>query len=114
MTSPKDGELLRIYLGELDKVDGRPRYELIVREAHRQGLAGATVLSGVLGFGAGSRMHAAKILELSSDLPVVVEIVDTPEHLAAFLPWLEAHLGNEALATLEKVRILSGGRPPPA
>ncbi|MHC1788415.1 DUF190 domain-containing protein [Solidesulfovibrio sp.] len=83
-------ELVRIYCGESDRVDGRPVYELLVEEARRHGAAGATVLRGVLGFGAGSLVHTAKILRLSEDLPMVVEIADRPERIEALLPRLEA------------------------
>jgi len=83
-------ELLRVYCGESDRVDGRPVYELLVELAREHGAAGATVLRGVLGFGAGSLVHTAKILRLSEDLPMVVEIADRPERIEALLPRLEA------------------------
>src|ERR1700704_4982239 len=97
-----DAELLRIFIGESDKLHGRSLYEAIVEEARRRGLAGATVLRGTLGFGANSRIHTAKILRLSEDLPMVVEVVDAPEKIAAFLPDLDALIG-EGLVTLERV-----------
>ena len=101
---PKDGKLLRIFVGESDKHEGRPLYEWIVRKAREQGLAGATVLRGLEGFGAHSRLHTAKILRLSTDLPIVVEIVDTEEKIQAFLPAIDDVI-DEGLATLEKVEI---------
>jgi len=106
MKLPSEASLLRIFIGESDKSDGKPLYEVIVREARRRGLAGATVLRGFLGFGAASRIHTAKILRLSEDLPIVVEIVDAPEKIDAFLPDLDRLIG-EGLVTLEKVRIIS-------
>ncbi len=106
MKLPSEASLLRIFIGESDKSDGKPLYEVIVREARRRGLAGATVLRGFLGFGAASRIHTAKILRLSEDLPIVVEIVDAPEKIDAFLPDLDRLIG-EGLDTLEKVRIIS-------
>lgn len=105
MKLPAEAELLRIFIGESDKHHGRPLYEAIVEEARRRGLAGATVLHGALGFGAHSRIHTAKILRLSQDLPVVIEIVDTPEKIAAFLPDLD-NMMDEGLVTLEKVRVI--------
>jgi len=90
-------EVLRIYIGESDRFEGRLLHEAIVEEAHRRGLAGATVTRGLLGFGAGSRVHTAKILRLSEDLPVVLEIVDRPERIAAFLPLLEDMVGEGAI-----------------
>jgi PII-like signaling protein len=105
MKLASDAELLRIFVGESDKHRGRPLYELIVEEARRRGLAGATVLRGMLGFGANSRIHTAKLLRLSEDLPMVVEIIDTPEKIAAFLPDLD-RLVTEGLVTLEKVRVI--------
>jgi len=104
MVLPEDGHLLRIFIGESDKQAGVPLYEWIVREARKHGLAGATVLRGLAGFGAHSRMHTAKILRLSMDLPIVVEIVDTREKIEAFLPLIDAAI-PEGLATLEKVQI---------
>ncbi len=105
MTLPAEAELLRIFIGESDKYHGRPLYEVIVDEARRKGLAGATVLRGTLGFGASSLIHAAKILRLSEDLPMVVEIVDKPERIAEFLPDLDT-LITEGLVTLERVRVI--------
>lgn len=106
MKLPSEGELLRIFIGQSDKHHGRPLYEHIVEEARRRGLAGATVLHGTLGFGASSRIHTAKILRLSEDLPMVIEIVDKPERIAQFLPDLDT-LIKDGLVTLERVRIIA-------
>ncbi|ADE15513.1 protein of unknown function DUF190 [Nitrosococcus halophilus Nc 4] len=106
MKLQSEAELLRIFIGESDKHQGRPLYEVIVEEARRGGLAGATVLRGTLGFGANSRIHTAKILRLSEDLPMVVEIVDQPERIAEFLPELDTLIG-EGLVTLERVRVIT-------
>jgi hypothetical protein len=104
MTLPDEGKLLRIFIGENDKHEGLPLFEWIVRTAREQGLAGATVLRGMEGFGAHSRLHTAKILRLSSDLPVIVEIVDTEEKIESFLPLIDDAIG-EGLATVEKVEV---------
>lgn len=104
MTLPKDGKLLRVFLGESDKHEGLPLYEWVVRKARERGLAGATVLRGLEGFGAHSRLHTAKILRLSSDLPIVVEIVDTEEKIEGFLPLIDEAI-SEGLATVEKVEV---------
>jgi len=104
MMLPEEGQLLRILIGENDRYGKRPLYEWIVRKARESGLAGATVLRGLEGFGAHSRVHTAKILRLSSDLPIVIEIVDTQEKIAQFLPLIDDAL-TEGLATLEKVKI---------
>ncbi len=104
MILPEQGHLLRIFIGESDKHEGTPLYEWIVRKAKEHGLAGTTVLRGVEGFGAHSRLHTAKILRLSEDLPIVVEIVDTREKIEAFLPVIDEAV-PEGLATLEKVEI---------
>jgi uncharacterized protein len=101
-----EGFLLRIYLGEQDKWHHTPLYEAILLEARKHGLAGATVLRGPMGFGAHSRLHTAKILRLSEDLPVLIEMVDTEDKINAFLPTLDEMLGD-GLVTLEKVRILT-------
>src|SRR5688572_16676782 len=105
MKLPSEAELLRIFIGESDKHKGRPLYEVIVEEARAKGLAGATVLRGILSFGARSRIHTAKILRLSEDLPLVIEIVDKPERIAEFLPIVDAMIG-EGLVTLERVRVI--------
>jgi PII-like signaling protein len=101
---PKDGQLLRIFIGESDRYEGRPLYEWIVHKAREHHLAGATVLRGLEGFGAHSRMHTAKILRLSQDLPIIIEIVDTAENIQSFLPLIDGAI-EEGLATLEKVHI---------
>jgi PII-like signaling protein len=101
---PRDGHLLRIFIGESDRHEGIPLYEWLVRRARESGLAGATVLRGLAGFGAHSRLHTAKILRLSTDLPIVVEIVDTIEKIEAFLPEVDAAVG-EGLATVERVEV---------
>lgn len=104
MTLSKDGKLLRIFIGESDKREGLPLYEWIVRRAREQGLAGATVLRGLEGFGAHSRLHTAKLLRLSADLPIVIEIVDTEEKIESFLPLVDDAIG-EGLVTVEKVEV---------
>jgi len=101
---PKEGKLLRIFIGESDKYEGQPLYEWIVRKARERGLAGATVLRGLEGFGAHSRLHTAKVLRLSSDLPIVIEIVDTEEKIESFLPFIDNAIG-EGLATVERVEV---------
>lgn len=106
MKLPSEAHLLRIFIGESDRHHGRPLYEVIVEEARKQGLAGATVLRGCLGFGANSRIHTSKILRLSEDLPMVIEIVDKPEQIEAFLPFLDRMI-TEGLVTLEKVNVIA-------
>jgi uncharacterized protein len=106
MKLPEQAELLRIFIGEGDKFNGKPLYEAIVDEARKRGMAGATVVRGTLGFGADSRIHTAKILRLSEDLPMVVEIVDKPERIEAFLPDLDEMM-DEGLVTLEKIRVIT-------
>jgi len=107
MNVPENGVLLRIFIGDSDKAPGgdRPLYEAIVRRAREVHLAGATVLRGPMGFGRHSRVHTAKLLELSTDLPVVIEIVDSEEKIDAFLPIVD-ELVTEGLVTLEAVRIV--------
>jgi PII-like signaling protein len=104
MLIPEQGHLLRIFIGESDRHEGMPLYQWIVREARRSGMAGATVLRGLEGYGAHSHLHTSKILRLSSDLPIVIEIVDTRERIEALMPKIDAAIG-EGLATLEKVEI---------
>ncbi len=104
MILPEEGRLLRIFIGESDKRDGMPLYEWIVRQARERGLAGATVLRGIEGFGAHSRIHTTKLLRLSEDLPIVIEIVDTQEKIEKFLPVIDGAIA-EGLATIEKVHI---------
>ena len=109
MHVPRDAMLLRIFLGEDDKFEGRPLYERIVLRAREQHLAGATVLRGPMGFGHSSRLHTAKILRLSEDLPLVIEIVDEEAKIKGFLAELEDMMGS-GLVTLEKVQVLQYGR----
>ena len=105
MSLPTEGKLLRIFVCEGDRWHGQPLYEAIVLEARRRGLAGATVVKGFMGFGAHSRIHTAKLLELSQDLPIIVEIVDAAEKIEAFIPDLEAMVGD-GLITLERAEVL--------
>jgi len=104
MTLPSEGSRLRIFIGESDRHAGMLLYESIVRTAREHGLAGATVLRGVEGFGARSRVRTAKILELSTDLPVIVEIVDTAQKIESFLPAIDDAIAD-GLATVERVQI---------
>lgn len=96
--------LLRIMLGENDMLHGRPLYECIVQKARELELAGATVLRGIMGFGADSRMHSAKLLSISSDLPIVIEIVDSKENIDRLMPYLDTHL-EEGIVTMEAVHV---------
>ena len=105
MTIPTEGKLLRIFIGEADRWHGRPLYEAIIEEARKRGLAGATAWKGTMGFGKHSRLHTAKILRLSEDLPVVIEIVDAPDKLDAFLPELDRMVG-EGLVTVERAEVI--------
>jgi len=105
MKLPEEGILLCIFVGETDQYKGKALYEQIVIKARELNLAGATVLRGVMGFGADSRMHSAKILRLSEDLPIVIEIVDTEEKLDTLIPFLD-EVVTEGLITLEKVRVI--------
>jgi PII-like signaling protein len=106
MDSPSEAKLLRVFIGEADKFEGEPLYEAIVNLARQKKMAGATVLRGLMGFGADSRMHTAKILRLSEDLPIVVEIVDEPEKIEALLPELDKMV-EEGMVTLEKVDVIA-------
>lgn len=113
MKIPEEGQLLRVFIGESDRWHGKPLYEAIILQAREMGIAGATMLRGLMGYGAASRIHTAKILRLSEDLPIVVEIVDSPQKIAALLPTIE-EMVQEGLVTLENVRVLqyrSGKRP---
>ena len=101
-----EGQLLRIFIGESDRWHGIPLHEAIVRRAREEGLAGATVLRGMEGFGAHSRIHTTKVLRLSTDLPIVVEIADRAERIEAFLPLLD-EMVQEGMMTLEKVHIIA-------
>jgi len=105
MQLPHDSLLLRIFIGESDRFEGRPLYEAIVLKAREAGLAGATVLRSPMGYGANSRLHTAKILRLSNDLPMIIEIVDEEEKINAFLPVLDRMMGG-GLVTLEKIRVI--------
>lgn len=104
MVLPQDGCLLRIFVGESDRCHGRLLYEWLVLKAREEGLAGATVLRGLMGFGAHSRLHTFKIERLSADLPIVIEIVDTRDKLERFLALVDSEIG-EGLATLEKADV---------
>lgn len=109
MQVPKQALLLRIFIGEDDWVGDRPLYEAIILKAREMQLAGATVLRGPMGFGHSSRLHTAKILRLSEDLPLVIEIVDSEEKINGFLPALEDLMTTSGLVTLEKVQVLQYG-----
>ncbi len=100
-----DGCLLRVFIGESDRWKGQPLYEAIVRKAKADGLAGATVLRGLMGFGANSRIHTAGILRLSEDLPIVIEIVDTREKIETFTAEIDEMVGD-GMITLEKVQVI--------
>ena len=105
MELPHDSLLLRIFVGESDRFEGRPLYEAIVLKAREAGLAGATVLRSPMGYGANSRLHTAKILRLSDDLPMIIEIVDVEAKINAFLPELDRMMGG-GLVTLEKIKVI--------
>jgi uncharacterized protein len=114
MELPRESILLRIFIGESDRYEGHPLHEAIVMKAREQHLAGATVLRGGMGFGKSSRLHTAKILRLSVDLPIVIEIVDEESKINAFLPVLEPMISG-GLVTLEQVHVLHyRGTPPKA
>ena len=108
MQIPKQAVLLRIFIGEDDKFGGKPLHEAIVLKAREMHLAGATVLRGPMGFGASSRLHTTKILRLSEDLPLVIEIVDAEDRIDGFLPTLDGMMSS-GLITLEKVQVLQYG-----
>jgi uncharacterized protein len=101
-----EGKLLRIFVGESDRWHGKPLYQAIVERVREEGLAGATVLRGIEGFGADSRLHTARILRLSEDLPVVIEIVDSAEQIDRVLPVLDEMVG-EGMVTLERVEVIA-------
>lgn len=110
MQLPSEAMLLRVFIGEQDRHDGMPLYEAIVLKAREAGLAGATVTRGVLGYGRSSRLHTAKILRLSADLPMLVEIVDTEDRVRAFLPELDALMDHgSGLVLLEPTRVMRYG-----
>ena len=103
---PTDGSLLRIFIGESDRYEKQPLYEWIVIQARAQGLAGATVLRGLMGFGANTRViHTFKIERLSEDLPMIIELIDTTDKLETFLSFVEQHIHSDLLVTMEKVQI---------
>ena len=104
MVLPEKGHLLRIFIGESDKNEGVPLYEWIVKKAREHGLAGATVTRGILGFGAHSRIHTTKILRLSEDMPMVIEVVDTLDKIDSFMPVIDNTI-KEGLATIEEISI---------
>lgn len=112
-TPPREAVLLRIFIGEADRADGRPLYEALVLKAREMGLAGATVLRGPMGFGHGSHLHTAKILQLSGDLPMVLEFVDAEPHIQAFLTAIDGML-QSGLVTLEKATVIRYGTDGPA
>ena len=101
-----EGQLVRVFVGDSDRWHGKPLYEEIVRRVRDEGLAGATVVRGVEGFGASSHLHSARILRLSEDLPLVIEIVDTEEHIQRILPILD-EMVTDGLVTIEKVHVIS-------
>ena len=105
MKLPAEGKLLRIFIGEADKWQGQPLYEAIVLLARKEGMAGATVLKGFMGFGCKSHMHTAKILRLSEDLPIIIEMVDSEEKINRFLPHLD-EMVKEGLITLERANVI--------
>ena len=108
MQIPNQAVSLRIFIGESDHCDGKPLYEAIVMKARERHLAGATVLRGPMGFGKSSRLHTSKILRLSEDLPLLLEIVDSEDNINAFLPILDGMMSS-GLITLEKVQVLQYG-----
>ncbi len=112
MKIPAEGKLLRIFLGEQDRWEGQPLYEAIVLLARKQGLAGATAIKGFMGFGCKSHLHTTKLLRLSEDLPIIIEIVDSEEKIAAFLPLLDGMV-REGLITLEKANVIAYRADPP-
>ncbi|HSG05199.1 MAG TPA: DUF190 domain-containing protein [Nitrospiria bacterium] len=106
MKLPSESQLLRIFIGETDRFKSKPLHEAIVEAARKRGLAGATVLRGILGFGANSRIHTTKILRLSEDLPIVIEIVDQPDKIEGFLPELDGMV-REGMVTIEKAQVIT-------
>lgn len=105
MKIPENGILLRVFIGESDRYDGKPLYEYIVMLARKNNIAGATVLRGIMGYGAASRVHSTKVLRLSEDLPIIIEIVDGEEKIQEFIPLLD-DLVKEGLITIEKANII--------
>ncbi len=112
MKIPADGKLLRIFVGEQDRWDGQPLYEAIVLLAKKEGMAGATAIKGFMGFGCKSHMHTTKLLRLSEDLPIIIEIVDSEEKINKFLPRLD-EMVKEGLITLEKANVIMYRAVPP-
>ena len=105
MKIPNEGYLLRVFLGESDRWHGKPLYEAIVLKARELHLAGATVVRGPMGFGAHSRLHTTKVLQLSEDLPIIVEIVDAKEKIDSLMPHID-QMVQECLVTLERVQVI--------
>ena len=105
MKLPEEGMLLHIFIGETDRIHGKALYEQIVLKARELGLAGATVTRGTMGFGAGSRVHSAKILRLSEDLPIVIELVDTEDNLNKLMPFIDENV-TEGLVTIENIKVI--------
>ncbi len=106
MEMPSTAVLLRIFIGESDSLEGSPLHEVLVEKARKDGLAGATVTKGIMGFGADSRMHTAKILRLSEDLPVIIEIVDRPERIEKYISEIDPMI-EEGLVTTENVSVIA-------
>ena len=105
MKEPQEGVLLRIFVDENDKCHGKPLFEAIVKEAQSLKLAGATVIRGIMGYGADSHIHSARILRLSDDLPMIIEVVDSEENIQKLMPFLDENV-EEGLITMEKVRVI--------
>lgn len=105
MKISEDGQLLRIFIGESDRWEGKPLYEAIILKAREMGIAGATMLRGLMGFGAASRIHTARILRLSQDMPIVIEIVDSAEKIDSMLPIVD-QMVQEGMVTVERVRVI--------
>ena len=105
MKISEEGQLLRIFIGESDHWHGKPLYEAIILKAREMGLAGATMLRGLMGFGAASRIHTAKILRLSQDMPIVIEIVDSADKIDSLLPIVD-EMVQEGMVTVERVRVI--------
>jgi PII-like signaling protein len=113
MKISEDGQLLRIFIGESDRWQGKPLYEAIILKAREMGMAGATMLRGLMGFGAASRIHTAKILRLSQDMPIVIEIVDSADKIDLLLPIVD-EMVQEGMVTVEKVRVIQYRHKPKA
>lgn len=105
MKISEEGQLLRIFIGESDRWHGKPLYEAIILKAREMGIAGATMLRGLMGFGAASRIHTAKILRLSQDMPIVIEIVDSADKIESLLPIVD-EMVEEGMVTVERVRVI--------